>query len=134
MKVLPTVFFDCNGLVHHKFLPQGRTINKEYYLEVMRQFREEIRQKRTELWKNQSWIWHHVNASAHTLMFEREFLTKNKTVIMPQTPYSPDLPPAELFLFPKLKTPDKGKRFATIEKIKEKSKQELLAFPGSEKR
>ena len=24
------------GMVHHEFLPQGRTVNKEYYLEVMR--------------------------------------------------------------------------------------------------
>ena len=28
-KVLLTVFFNCNGVVHHKFLPQSRTINKE---------------------------------------------------------------------------------------------------------
>ena len=88
----------------------------------MRRLREAIRQKRTELWKNQSWILHHDNAPAHTSMLVREFLAKNKTVIMPQPPYSPDLAPADFFLFPKLKTPMKGKRFATIEEIKEKSK------------
>ncbi|XP_011874818.1 PREDICTED: putative uncharacterized protein FLJ37770 [Vollenhovia emeryi] len=38
VKVLLTVFFDCRGVVHHEFLPQGRTVNKEYYLQVMRQF------------------------------------------------------------------------------------------------
>ena len=42
-------FFDCNGVVHHKSFPQARTVNKEYYLEVMRRLREAIRQKRTEL-------------------------------------------------------------------------------------
>ena len=52
-----------------------------------------------------------------------------KTVIMPQPPYSWDLTPANFFLFPKLKTPMIGKRFVTIEKIKEKSKQELKAIP-----
>ena len=64
-------------------------------------------------------------------MLLREFLAKNKTVILPQPPYSPDLTPADFFRFPKLKTPMKGKRFATIEEIKEKSKQELLALPKS---
>ena len=49
VKVLLTVFFDCNAVVPHEFLPQGRTVNKEYYLEVMRRLRETIRQKRTEL-------------------------------------------------------------------------------------
>ena len=32
VKVLLTVFFDCNGVKHHEFLPQGRTFNKEYVL------------------------------------------------------------------------------------------------------
>ena len=47
---------------------------------------------------------------------------------MPQASYSPDLGPTDIFLFPKLNTPIKGKRFATIEEITEKSKQELLAI------
>ena len=62
-------------------------------------------------------------------MIVSEFLAKNKTVIMPQQPYSPDLALAEFFLFPKLKTPMKGKRFVTIEEIKEKLSQELVAIP-----
>ena len=33
VKVLLTVFFDCNEVVYHEFLPQGCTVNKEYYLE-----------------------------------------------------------------------------------------------------
>ena len=52
MKVLLTVFFDYNGVVHHEFLPKGRTVNKEYYKEVMQRLREAIRLKRSELWKN----------------------------------------------------------------------------------
>ena len=28
VKVLLTVFFDCKGVVHHEFLPQGRTANR----------------------------------------------------------------------------------------------------------
>ena len=27
VKVLLTIFFDCNGVVHHEFLPQDRTVN-----------------------------------------------------------------------------------------------------------
>ena len=36
LKVLLTVFFDCNVVVHHEFLPQGHTVN---YLEVMLRLR-----------------------------------------------------------------------------------------------
>ena len=48
----------------------------------------------------------------------REIWAKNKNGIMLQPAYSPDLAPAYFLLFPKLKTPMKGKRFATIEEIK----------------
>ena len=34
VKVMLTVFFDFNGIVHHEFLPRGQTVNKEYYLQV----------------------------------------------------------------------------------------------------
>ena len=78
VKVLLTVFFDFNGVVHHEFLPQGRSVNKEYYYEVMRRLRKAIRQKRTKNSKNESWILHHDNAPAHTLMLVYEFLVKNK--------------------------------------------------------
>ncbi|UYV84877.1 hypothetical protein LAZ67_X003845 [Cordylochernes scorpioides] len=58
VKALLTVFFDCRGVVHHEFLPQGRAVNKEYYLQVMRNLREAIRQKRPDLWKNKNWLLH----------------------------------------------------------------------------
>jgi hypothetical protein len=38
---------------------------------------------------------------------------------MPRPPYSPDLTPADFFLFPKPKTTLKGGRFQTIEEIRE---------------
>jgi len=34
------IFLDFEGVVHHEFLPQGRTVNKEYYLEVMQRLCE----------------------------------------------------------------------------------------------
>ena len=41
--------FDCNGVVPHKFLLQGRTVNEAGHLEVIRWLRKAIRQKRIEL-------------------------------------------------------------------------------------
>ncbi|UYV67460.1 hypothetical protein LAZ67_5000695 [Cordylochernes scorpioides] len=116
---------DEAGVVHHEFLPQGRTVNKEYYLQIMRNLREAIRQKRPDLWKNKNWLLHHDNAPAHTSLLVRDFLAKNNTLMMPQPPYSPDLAPCDFFLFPKLKRPMKGRRYATLDEIKTASKEEL---------
>ncbi|UYV75446.1 hypothetical protein LAZ67_13000301 [Cordylochernes scorpioides] len=74
---------DEAGVVHHEFLPQGRTVNKEYYLQVMRNLREAISQKRPDLWKNKNWLLHHDNAPAHTSLLVRDFLAKNNTLMMP---------------------------------------------------
>ena len=46
-KVMLTVFLDSEGVVHYEFLPQGRTVNKEYYLEVMQSLLEAVRKKKT---------------------------------------------------------------------------------------
>ena len=48
-KVMLMVFMDYRGVVHHEFLPEGQTVNREYNLDVMRRLREAIRQKRPNL-------------------------------------------------------------------------------------
>ncbi|UYV75779.1 hypothetical protein LAZ67_13001318 [Cordylochernes scorpioides] len=97
VKVLLTVFFDCRGVVHHEFLPQGRTVNKEYYLQVMRNLREAIRQKRPDLWKNKNWLLHHDNAPAHISLLVRDFLAKNNTLMMPRSHRIPQIWPPVTF-------------------------------------
>ncbi|UYV61479.1 hypothetical protein LAZ67_1005000 [Cordylochernes scorpioides] len=52
VKTLLVTFFDINGLVHHEFIPFGRTINQEVYLGIMRRLREAVRLKRPERWQN----------------------------------------------------------------------------------
>jgi len=59
----------------------------------------------------------------------REFLTKHETTVVPQPLYSPDLAPADFFLFPKRKSSLKGRRFQTVEEIEENSIRDLRAFP-----
>ena len=36
VKVMLTYFFNSCGIMHHEYAPEGQTINKEYYLEVLR--------------------------------------------------------------------------------------------------
>ncbi|UYV82279.1 hypothetical protein LAZ67_21001563 [Cordylochernes scorpioides] len=52
VKVMLTVFFDYQGIVHHEFQQQGSKITADSYLGVLRRLREAIRQKRPELWRS----------------------------------------------------------------------------------
>ena len=123
------VFFDYRGVVHYEFLPPGQTVNKEYYLSVMRRLREAVRLNRPDLWKENSWFLHHDNAPSHSALVIRDHFAKNFTHIVPQPPYPPDLAPCDFWLFNKMKRPLRGHRFDTIEEIQEKSKKVLKAIP-----
>ena len=129
IKVMLTVFFDYRGDGHSEFLPEGLTVNKEYYLSVMQRLRELIRRKRADLSKENSWILHHDNAPPHKAIIVNEFLAKNSTNIIEQPSYSPDMAPADFFLFPKLKLLLRGTRFQSIEDIKKNSRRELQSIP-----
>ncbi|KAJ4452282.1 hypothetical protein ANN_03800 [Periplaneta americana] len=90
-KVMLEVFFDSQGLIHHEFIPEGRTVIKELYVEILLRLRDSVRRKRPEKW-------HNITALDHP-------------------PYSPDLSPPDYFLFPRLTSHLKGRRFNAEEVI-----------------
>ncbi|GFU40954.1 putative transposase [Trichonephila clavipes] len=60
------------------------------------------------------------------------FLASKNIPVVPQPPYSPDLSPCDLFLFPKLKNHLKGHHFGTLENIQAAVTDQLKAIPISE--
>jgi len=119
IKVLLVVFLYWKGIVHHEFVPRGQMVNKQLCQEVLARLRDALRRKRPELWKNQNWMLHDVNAPAHPSLLIRSYLAKHQTPVVLNPPYSPDLAPADIFMFPKIKTTLKRRRFQTIEEIQE---------------
>lgn len=129
IKLMLTVFFDHQGIVHHEYAPQGTTITKETYRETLRRLRDAIRRKRPELWASGDWMLQHDNAPAHSSCLVQQFLAKHSIPKVPHPPYSPDLAPCDFWLFPKLKYPMKGTRFYSIEEIRENTTRALKAIP-----
>jgi len=64
-KSMLIVFFDIQGIVHHEFVPEGQNMNAEFYCNVLRRLREDIRRKRLELWCTGNWLLHDDNAPSH---------------------------------------------------------------------
>jgi hypothetical protein len=126
-------FFDIDD-VHNEFSHQGQTVNCWYYLKVLKLYnrpevaavpgdvsptpqkkkkvlkclRENVRRKRPQLWRNNSWFLHHANAPAHASLLIRDFLANTNRPVLPQPPYSPDLALVDFSLFAKLKSTLKG--------------------------
>jgi transposase len=113
------------GIVHHEFAPQGQTVNAQFYCNVLRHLREDIRRKRPELWRAGNWLLHDDNAPSHRALTTCEFLAHNSSITCPHPPYSPDLTPCDLFLFPKMKLKLKGRQFEGLEEIQQESQNVL---------
>jgi len=117
VKTMLICFFDILGIVYREFVPRGQTVNQEFYLGVLKRLRDRVRRTRPELWRTGKWLIHHDNTPAHTALRIGQFFTSQDMTLVPHPPYSPDLAPADTFLFPRMKRDLKGRRFDTLEDV-----------------
>ena len=82
------------------------------------------------LWATGDWQLHHNNVPAQASRL-CSFLVKHQITQMTLLPYSSDLVPCISWLFPKLKSPLKGKSFLIISEIQENTTGELMAIGGT---
>ena len=88
VKTMLICFFNIKGLIHFVFVPQGQTVNQQFYLEVLKRLRDAVRRKCPELWRSGEWRLHHDSAPTHTTLSVRQFLMKNgmTTASHPRSP------------------------------------------------
>ena len=69
------------------WVPTEQTVNKEYYVEVLREFRKRFRRKKPALFKSGQWHFQQDNAPVHNSILVTDYLTKMgmKTVSIVQT-------------------------------------------------
>ena len=94
-KLLMIPFFDSTGMIYMHWVPTGQTVNKEYYVEVLREFRKRFRRKRPALFKLEQWHFHQDNAPVHNSILVTDYLIKMGIKTVPQPPNSPDLAPCD---------------------------------------
>ena len=112
-------FFDITGMIYMDRQSTGQTVNKEYYVEVLRNFRKRFCRKRPALFKSGHWHFHQDNEPVHNSILFTDYLTKMGIKTVTHPPYNPDLAPCNFWLFSKLKEKLWGCRYETIEEIKE---------------
>ena len=99
-------------------MPRGQTVNADYVITSLQLFWRRLRLKRPDLFKN-GFIFHWDNAPVHTAGKVKTFLEKKNVEMLPHPPYSPDLAPADYFLFPRVKAELAGD-FMDVESFKSK--------------
>jgi len=88
IKSMLICFFDSQGGVQKEFMPQGQTVNKQYYCEILERLRKRVHRVRPEI--VDTWMPHHDNTHYHTAISVNEFLTKKGIPVVTQPLYSPD--------------------------------------------
>ena len=81
----PLMTFFLTALIH--WVPTGQTVNKEYYVEVLREFKKRFQGMRPALFKSCQWHFHQDNAPVHNSILVTDYLNKMgiKTVPHPVT-------------------------------------------------
>ena len=74
-KLLMIPFFDSTGMIYMHWVPTGQAVNKEYYVEVLREIRKRFCRKRPALFKSGQWHFQQDNAPVHNSMLVRQFVT-----------------------------------------------------------
>jgi histone-lysine N-methyltransferase SETMAR len=120
-------FFDKQGVIHKAFVPERQRVNSAFYVEVIGRLLKSISRVRPQFRAEGSWFLLNDNAPSNSALVIKIFLAKHGVVEISHPPYSPDLAPADLFLFPTVKTALKGKRFQEVEDIKKNVTAELNA-------
>ncbi len=72
-KTMLILFHDSYGVILLEFLPRGKTVDADFYCDVLRRLKEQIRHKRPGLWQRdeegyRTVLLHHDNATPHTAM------------------------------------------------------------------
>jgi len=119
VKTMLIAFFDSDSIIHKEFVPAGQTVNSAFYEEVLKRLLQGIHRFRPELRRTGQWMLLHDNAPAHCAIRVHQFLAQRGEPVLDHPPYSPDLAPADFFLFPRLKSIMKGARFADVAAIQE---------------
>jgi histone-lysine N-methyltransferase SETMAR len=101
-KQMVAAFFDSRGLIYTHIVPKGAAINAAYTIKVLGKFLEHFKKKRPAM-AAQQWWFHWDNAPVHTAASVKEWMAAKGIQVLEHPPYSPDLAPADFFLFQRVK-------------------------------
>ena len=110
VKVILTVFWDTEGTIMCDFLPTNKTMNGEYYSQLLLKLKQELVTKRPGKLRKGVFLLQD-NAPSHRSAVSTATADKCAFEILPHPAYSPDIAPSDFFLFPALKKDLKGRRF-----------------------
>jgi hypothetical protein len=101
-------------------------------VEMLPRLVQRIRRVRPQFQERGSWLLLHDNTRPHTAVSTKQFLANQGIPELNNPTFYPDLSPPDLFVFPKIKSRLKGRKFEDTEDIRRNVTKELLALHANE--
>ena len=120
-----TIFSASQHILHKEFVPEGKTVNAEFYKGVTNRLLKRIQRVRPAAFSSRDFFLLHDNAHAHKAASVCQYLTEKNVTTLYHPLYSPDLSLPEHFLLLKLKMKLKGLNFADVAEIQKAVIDEL---------
>ncbi|KAL7633988.1 UNVERIFIED_CONTAM: hypothetical protein RMT77_015949 [Armadillidium vulgare] len=128
IKLMLICFFNAEGILHVEYVQEVSNINENLYINCFTQLKKSLKEK----WKDQPLLLHYDSPTDFTTLSMKEFFNKNKIELIDHNCYSPDLTACDFFLFPKLKTLLKDRKYQNADEIHKESLEILRSISKSE--
>jgi histone-lysine N-methyltransferase SETMAR len=112
-KAMLCVWWDRRGPIFWELLEQGKTVDSDVYCEQLENTRRALRNRRIPV------IFLDDNARPHRSIQTREKIEEFGWEPLDHAPYSPDMAPSDFYLFRSLEHWLRGKKFKTVEEMRE---------------
>ncbi|KFD47802.1 hypothetical protein M513_11352 [Trichuris suis] len=96
-KIMPSVWWDCEGVIHFELLPKNQTITATIYMEQVGRLASAVQQKRQK--KQHAIMLQHDNARPHTAIITKTAIEELGWEVLPHPGYSPAIAPSDYHLF-----------------------------------
>ena len=103
LTMLIIFLFDSLWVVHKEVVPEGKTVNAEFYKGVMDRLLKRIQRVRPAAFCYREFFLLHDKAPSHKAASFCQFFTQKICTTLYHLPYFPDLSPPYYFPFPQLK-------------------------------
>ena len=116
-KLMATIFWDQDGIIHIDYLPRQTTITGAYYADLLKCLRQSIKEKRRGK-LGLGVLLQQDNAPAHASQVATVAARDCGFEVLPHPLHSPDLGPSDYHLSENLKKNLRGRRFRSDKEFK----------------
>ena len=131
-KVMLSVWWNFQGIIHYELVPGGRAVNADLYSDQLQRVHAILLERHPALVNRRRVLLQHDNARPHTSRRTLQQIQELGGIeVLPHPAYSPDLAPSDYHLFLSMAHFLRGRRFETTEDL-ETACQEFFASKSPE--